>query len=126
MTIQQPYYGKIKDIKALGTGEGDSISKRVVFGPGKFWEDHVMRVFTVKPGAASPFHSHDWPHYVIFLQGKASGNIDGVKVDLEKGDFAYVPSNVEHNFTNSGSEDLTFICIVPTRGDDYFYPGSEE
>jgi len=126
MTIQEPYYGKMRDLKALGTGEGDSISKRVVFGPGKFWEDHVMRVFTVKPGASSPFHSHDWPHYVIFLQGRSAGNIDGVKVDLEKGDFAYVPPNVDHNFTNSGTEDLTFICIVPTMGDDYSYPASEE
>lgn len=126
MTIQEPYYGKIMDLKALGTGEADSISKRVVFGPGKFWEDHVMRVFTVKPGVASPFHSHDWPHYVIFLEGKSAGNIDGVKLDFEKGDFAYVPPNVEHNFINSGSEDLTFICIVPTRGDDYSYPASGE
>lgn len=114
------------DLKALGAGEGDSISKRVAFGPGKFWDDHVMRVFTVKPGAASPFHHHDWPHYVIFLQGKARGVIDGVTIDLEEGSYTYVPPMVDHNFTNSGDGDLTFICIVPTRGDNYSYPASEE
>lgn len=126
MTISKPYCGKIEALPLLNTGEGDQITKRVVFGPGKFWEDHVMRVFTVKPGAASPFHSHDWPHYVIFLRGKAAGKIDGVNVDLEKGDYAYVPPDVDHNFSNSGDEDLVFICIVPTKGDDYCYPGSEE
>jgi quercetin dioxygenase-like cupin family protein len=126
MSIAKPYCGKIEDLKTLGAGEGEAITKRVVFGPGKFWDDHVMRVFTVKPGAASPFHQHDWPHYVIFLNGKAAGDIDGAKVDLAKGDYAYVPPNVDHNFSNRGDEDLVFICIVPTRGDDYSYPASEE
>ncbi len=126
MTISKPYCGKIEALPLLNTGEEDQITKRVVFGPGKFWEDHVMRVFTVKPGAASPFHSHDWPHYVIFLRGKAAGKIDGVTVNLEKGDYAYVPPDVDHNFSNSGDEDLVFICIVPTKGDEYCYPGSEE
>lgn len=126
MSLPRPYCGKIQELPLLGTGEGSEITKRVVFGPGKFWDSHVMRVFTVKPGSASPFHSHEWPHYVIFLQGKAEGLIDNDRADLEKGDFAYVPPNVEHNFKNMGEEDLMFICIVPTSGDDYVYPDSEK
>lgn len=126
MKISKPYCGKIETLPLLNAKDCDEITKRVIFGPGKFWEDHVVRVFTVKPGAASPFHQHDWPHYVFFLQGNAAGYIDGEKVDLEKGDYAYVPPNVDHNFANSGDEDLAFICIVPTKGDDYCYPGSEE
>jgi quercetin dioxygenase-like cupin family protein len=126
MSNSELYCGKIEDLPILEGGEDSSISKRVIFGPGKHWDSHVMRVFTVKPGSATPFHSHDWPHYMIFLKGMAKGLVDNDSAILEKGDFAYVPPNVEHNFKNIGDEDLMFICIVPRKGDSYLYPDSEK
>lgn len=121
MKISKPYHGKIEDLGIVETAKGGDISKRVVFGPGKFWDDYVMRVFTIKPGASSPCHSHDWPHYVIFLQGKAEVKIGDAKFGIEKGCYVFVPSNEEHTFLNVGNEDMTFICIVPAKGDNYTF-----
>ncbi|NOY89475.1 MAG: cupin domain-containing protein [FCB group bacterium] len=33
-----------------------------------------------------------------------------------RGDFAFIPANVEHRFQNNFDEDFEFICIVPHRG----------
>jgi len=43
--------------------------------------------------------------------------IDGQEHEIGKGACAYVPSGAEHSFTNVGSEELSFICIVPKQGE---------
>jgi mannose-6-phosphate isomerase-like protein (cupin superfamily) len=35
---------------------------------------------------------------------------------ISKGSYAYVPGNHLHQFKNTGSETLKFICIVPKEG----------
>ncbi|HOO86175.1 MAG TPA: cupin domain-containing protein [Synergistaceae bacterium] len=111
--------GKISDIRlAEDPSHASGIEKRIVFAPGKFWNDYVARHFTVKgKNSKTPFHTHDWPHYVFILSGRCNATIDGTVYPLEKGCWAHVPPNVEHFFESTGEEPLDFICIVPPKGD---------
>jgi quercetin dioxygenase-like cupin family protein len=75
----------------------------------------AMRSFTVEPGGYTPHHSHPWEHEVFILSG--SGIILGEKGEeiLKAGDVVYMPPNEKHQFRNSGSEDLSFLCLIPLQ-----------
>jgi quercetin dioxygenase-like cupin family protein len=114
------YAGRLEDLPVIPTEDHGGAEKRIVFGPGRFWEDYVARLFTIRQGATTPFHAHDWPHYVLILEGTAKGMIMGQAIDLSAGSWAFVPPNTDHFFENAGSGDLKFICIVPKKGDTYW------
>lgn len=105
------------DIEPQETSSPPGVEKRIIFGPGRFWEDYVVRHFTVSQGGTTPFHSHDWPHYIIILEGTAEATIMGETRPLRSGSWAYVPPDSDHGFRNTGEGTLSFICIVPRRGD---------
>ena len=112
------YGGKFSDIvPSKDDVHSKDVEKRIVFAPGKFWDDYVARHFTVAPGTDTPFHSHDWPHYVLFLSGQCTAEIDGERYDLGRDCWAHVPSGTKHFFKNTGNEPFVFICIVPKEGD---------
>jgi len=75
----------------------------------------AMRLFEVEPGGHSPLHIHDWEHEVFILEG------DGVATDGEKetkiknGTVLYVAPNEKHQFENTGSGTLKFLCMVPIK-----------
>lgn len=112
------YAGRIADIPVADDAvHSADVTKRIIFAPGKFWDDYVVRHFTVAGSAQTPFHDHDWPHYVLIMAGKCRASIDGETYDLERGSWAHVPSNVRHFFLNTGDDPLEFVCIVPREGD---------
>ncbi len=118
MSSKKPYAGKIADIPAAtDVPQPEGIERRIVFAPGKFWNDYVARHFTVTKGSNTPFHAHSWPHYILVLEGNCDAKIDGTVYSLERGCWAHVPPDVEHNLTNTGEGPLAFICIVPPEGD---------
>jgi quercetin dioxygenase-like cupin family protein len=112
--------GKLEDLPVLAMGDQGGTEKRIVFGPGRFWDDYVARFFTTHPGSSTPFHEHDWPHYILILEGNARAVIVGNSYELSAGSWAYVPPNTEHVFQNTGEGPLKFICIVPKKGDTYW------
>lgn len=91
--------------------------KQVAVGPEQGWEDYVMRIITLEAGGNSPAHAHDWPHINYVISGTGTLMIAGKEYAIQAGDCAYVPSNDQHSFTNTGRQPLEFICIVPTRGE---------
>ena len=109
----------IKDIERMEvSGEGiNDVVKQVPVGPDQGWEDHILRVFTVRPGGNTPRHSHDWEHVNYVISGKGTLEIEGTKHQLETGHFAVVPPNKVHQYANTGDRDFVMICIVPAKGD---------
>lgn len=110
---------KVKDIKPLKVEApgAANVLKRVLVGPQQGWEGWVMRHFTLGAAGHTPRHSHSWPHIIYVLGGKGAllhGDHDN---EVEAGCTAYIPGGVEHQFRNTGSDDLSFICIVPEEGD---------
>ena len=107
----------IEDAEAISYGEG--IQKRVVLGPKEGARNFVMRVFDVSPGKTSPYHSHDWEHEVLILNGKAAViNVDGIEAPANPMDTVFIPPNEKHCLKNVGEGILRFVCLVPLRGED--------
>lgn len=109
--------GRIMDLPGKKMPGVPEITKRIVFGPEKDWPDYVMRCFTLEGSACVPLHTHDWPHYVVTLQGQGELHIEDQVYDLEAMSWASVPPNVEHSFVQISSEPFVFLCIVPKYGD---------
>lgn len=110
---------KYSDVQAVPVNvEGAArVSKKVPVGRAEGWEGHTLRTFTLEPGGHSPRHSHDWEHVNYVVGGRGRLMVDGETHDVEEKDFAFVPPNVEHQYSNPFDEPFEFICIVPNRGE---------
>jgi len=75
----------------------------------------AMRLFEVEPGGYSPLHTHGWEHEVFFLEGEGVANSGEKKYPVKKGTAVYVSPEENHQFKNTGSETLKFICMVPIK-----------
>lgn len=93
--------------------EVPGVDMRVVIGPKEDAPNFVMRVFEVRPGSSTPFHSHSWEHEVYVLSGKGKVRGETGETDLEAGSVAYVEPDEQHCFSNAGNELLRFVCVIP-------------
>jgi quercetin dioxygenase-like cupin family protein len=109
---------KYRDMK-LGDvtmpGVKDAVKANVVGGP-EGWKDHTLRVFKLGPGGFTPQHQHDWEHVNYIIKGKGRLKIGDKVHEVSEKDFAFVPPNVMHQFSNPYGEPFEFICIVPNIG----------
>lgn len=93
------------------------IVKQMLLGPQQGWQGWVMRLFTVQPEGHTSYHAHDWPHINYVISGQGTLSLDGREYSLQEESIAYVPEGRQHQFINTGPEDLRFLCIVPQQGD---------
>lgn len=110
---------KYSDVEAMKV-EMDgvvNVTKKVPIGANEGWDGYTMRTFTIGPGGNTPKHAHDWEHVNYIIRGKGQLMIDGEKHIVEEKDFALVPPNTEHQFSNPFDDEFEFICIVPNRGE---------
>jgi quercetin dioxygenase-like cupin family protein len=99
-------------------GEGVvDVTKRVLVSPAEGWDGWVMRLLEVGPHGCTPRHAHPWPHINFVASGAGELHLDGEDYEIEAGSFAFVPADVQHQYTNTGEEPLAFVCIVPEEGD---------
>ncbi|MFH1372885.1 MAG: cupin domain-containing protein [bacterium] len=91
-------------------------SKANIIGADQGWDNHTMRQFRLEPKGFTPHHQHDWEHINYVTKGGGRLQIGDTKHDLKQGDYAFVPANTMHQFSNPTDEDFEFICIVPNRG----------
>jgi quercetin dioxygenase-like cupin family protein len=76
-----------------------------------------LRQIEVEPGGYTPFHNHKWEHEVYVLEGNGQINSSkGEAKPLEKGTFALVMPDEEHQFQNTGDTTLKFLCLIPHTG----------
>ncbi|HOJ88005.1 MAG TPA: cupin domain-containing protein [Pseudothermotoga sp.] len=108
--------GSYKDVEPESFFDG-KVLKRVLIGPRDNSPNFAMRLFTLRPGASTPYHSHDWEHEVFIIDGKVNIKSKDGEVTAEKGTFVFVQPNEEHQFVNVGDKFAHFICIVPNRGE---------
>jgi quercetin dioxygenase-like cupin family protein len=73
----------------------------------------AMREFEVAPGGHTPKHFHDYEHEVYVLAGRGT-IVDGDREQpLAAGDVVFVAPNDVHQFKNTGSEPMRFLCLIP-------------
>jgi quercetin dioxygenase-like cupin family protein len=75
----------------------------------------AMRLFEIKPGGYTPLHQHDWEHEVFVLEGAGVTRDKSKEEPFKPGDVFFVPPMEWHQFVNSGSETLKFICLIPYK-----------
>src|SRR5438094_8370467 len=73
----------------------------------------AMRQFEVAPGGFTPKHSHPYEHEVFVLEGNGLVLEGDVEHPLKAGDFVLVEPDEIHQFRNTGSAPLKFLCMVP-------------
>ena len=74
-----------------------------------------MRLFEVEKGGNSPYHTHDYEHEVLIMEG--TGELIGKdrKYPLRSGDVVMVLPDEEHQFKNTGNNAFKFICLIPIK-----------
>ena len=114
-----PLVGTINDLPIIDVSDFIlGADKRVIFGPGRFWDDYVMRTFTLHPGSVAPPNSHPWMHWAVCLGGEGKLKLGEDEYEWKPGTYMHTPGNLEHTFWNtSKTEDFVILCIVPAEGD---------
>jgi quercetin dioxygenase-like cupin family protein len=72
-----------------------------------------MRVFEVKPGSSTPYHTHPWEHETFILSGEGVVVSEKGETPIDKDSVVFIPPDEQHCFTNKGSDALRFICVIP-------------
>ncbi len=73
----------------------------------------TMRQFEIAPGGHTPKHSHAHEHEVFVLSGTGLVLEGDVEHPLTSGTAVLVPGGLAHQFRNTGSQPLEFLCMIP-------------
>ena len=90
-----------------------NVTGRVVIGKDDGAPNFCMRVFTIGAEGFTPRHSHDWEHEIFIHSGQGQVFKEGEWHNVTAGTAIFVPGNEEHQLRNTGTEDFTFICLIP-------------
>lgn len=86
---------------------------RCLIGPQDGAPSFSMRQFEIAPGGHTPKHSHGHEHEVFVLEGTAVVLLGGTEHALRSGTAVFVPPNLVHQFRNTGTGPLKFLCLIP-------------
>lgn len=73
----------------------------------------AMRQFEIAPGGHTPRHSHPYEHEVFILEGSGVVLEGSTEHPLGPGSVIFVRPDEIHQFRNTGSTPLKFLCLVP-------------
>ncbi|MCA9184843.1 MAG: cupin domain-containing protein [Pirellulaceae bacterium] len=73
----------------------------------------AMRQFEVEPGGHTPRHFHPYEHEVYVLEGEGVVYEGDTPRPLAAGDVVFVAPDEVHQFRNTGSSPLKFLCLIP-------------
>jgi mannose-6-phosphate isomerase-like protein (cupin superfamily) len=68
-------------------------------------------LMSIKPGEDIGKEVHDVDQILYFVAGSARAEVGGDTIEVTAGDLVDVPSGTEHNFINTGSEDLKLFTV---------------
>jgi quercetin dioxygenase-like cupin family protein len=72
-----------------------------------------MRQFNVAPGGSTPRHQHAWEHEIYVLAGRGAAVTRDGERPVQAGQCIYVAPEEDHQFRNTGDEEMIFLCLVP-------------
>ncbi len=114
MKVQQITEHPQNDVTLPGA---DGARMRMLVGPEDGAGNFHMRHFEVRPGGFTPHHQHDYEHEILILRGAGTARSEQGERAFKAGDVIWVPANEMHQFRNTGSEPLEFICLIPAPRD---------
>jgi len=86
---------------------------RCLIGPEDAAPRFSMRQFELAAGGFTPRHSHGHEHEVFVLEGSGVVVSGEGEHPLRPGVVVFVPPQELHQFRNTGSGALRFLCLVP-------------
>lgn len=86
---------------------------RCLIGPDDAAPSFSMRQFEVAPGGHTPKHAHAYEHEVFVLEGNGVVLEGDLEHRIAPGMAVYVPPNQAHQFRNTGTGPLKFLCLIP-------------
>jgi quercetin dioxygenase-like cupin family protein len=107
---------RMSEVPGVDVSQGADVVgvvKRVLIGARDGAPTFAVRLFTLAPGGHSPAHSHPFEHGVIVLTGEGSVLTAGGPVALRPGTVVFMPPGEHHQFQNTGTKPLEFLCVVP-------------
>jgi quercetin dioxygenase-like cupin family protein len=60
-------------------------------------KDHQIVFFDVEPSGEEPEHSHDFPSWLLIVEGKMEVTVNGEIKIYEKGDDVFFPIHIKHS-----------------------------
>ncbi len=75
-----------------------------------------MRYFEIEPGGHTPRHSHPWEHEIFILEGEGLVEIGDREYEVGPGTAVFIPPDVFHSITNTGTGILKLLCLIPHVG----------
>lgn len=73
----------------------------------------VFRIVELEPGKSTPFHAHWWEHGLYILSGSGAIRTSDAEHPVAEGSTVFVAGNEMHQFVNTGSEVMRYLCVVP-------------
>jgi quercetin dioxygenase-like cupin family protein len=99
--------------RAVETEGAEGVGIRVLISEEDGAPNFVMRRFSIQPGGHTPYHTHSWEHVVFVLSGSGNVRYGDRTFDISSGSAVLVEPDEEHNFSNTGTEPLVFLCSIP-------------
>ena len=78
-------------------------------------KNFAMRLFEIKPDGYTPFHQHNWEHEVFVLKGNGIVRNKTNDKKFKEGDVIFIPPMDWHQFLNTSSKTIKFLCLVPYK-----------
>lgn len=78
-------------------------------------ENFAFRYYEIKSGGVSNKEQHPYDHGVLILQGKGEVLMGDETHPIARGDILHIPPDILHQLSNTGSESLGFLCVIPAR-----------
>jgi quercetin dioxygenase-like cupin family protein len=84
-----------------------------LIGPDDAAPSFSMRQFELAPGGHTPRHAHAHEHEVFVLEGAGVVLAGDREHPLRAGTAVFVAPNEVHQFRNTGTGPLKFLCMIP-------------
>jgi len=86
---------------------------RCLVGPDDGAPSFSMRQVEVAAGGYTPHHAHGHEHEVFVLEGTGEVLQGSTPRAVKAGTVVFVPPRQEHQFRNTGTGPLKFLCLIP-------------
>jgi len=91
------------------------VTKRILISADDNAPNFTMRLFHVEPGGYTFYHSHDFEHEVFVIEGEGEVISPQGSGSFATGYAIFIEPGEIHQFKNTGTTRLSFICVVPNR-----------
>jgi len=111
------HYGHSKDVEAVPQTKYGSTgaAMRTLISREQGAPVFAMRVIEIQKDGFVGMHEHPYEHEIFILRGKARAKAGDESVDMDPGDFVFIPGGIIHGFDNIGDDVLEFICCIPIQ-----------